>query len=135
MSKKKIVIVAIALVVVIAALVGVYFVTRPDTAEGQKTFTVTVVHGDGTSKDFTYTTEKLYVGEVLQEEGLVVGYQGEYGLFMESVDGESAPSDYSFYWAFYEGEVYASLGIDQTPITDGAVYKLVYTDASTAFAE
>ena len=135
MSKKKIILIAIALVAVVAVLATVYFVTRPETTEGQKTFTVTVVHGDGTSKDFTYTTEKEYVGEVLQEEGLVVGCQGEYGLFMESVDGESAPADYSFYWAFYEGDQYAQLGIDQTPIVDGAVYKLVYTDASTAFAE
>lgn len=135
MSKKKIVIAAIALVVVIAALAALWRFTRPETTEGQKSFTVTVVHGDGSTKDFSYTTDKEYVGDVLQAEGLIDGYEGEYGLFVETVDGEKAPADYSFYWAFYEGDDYAQFGIDKTPVTDGAVYKLIYTDASAAFAE
>lgn len=135
MSKKKIIIAAIALVVAVAILAVVYIATRPETEAGEKTFTVTVVHGDGKEATFTYTTEKEYVGQVLQEEGLVVGYQGEFGLFMEAVDGETAPADYSFYWAFYEGDQYAQFGIDQTPVRDGAAYRLVYEDASLAFAE
>ena len=130
MSKKATIIVVIALVVAVAALVGIWAVTRPGTQDGTKTFTVTVVHGDGSEKTFTYTTDLEYVGQVLQEEGLVIGEQGEYGLFMQTVDGETAPADYSFYWAFYEGDGYSQFGIDQTPVKDGAVYRLVYEDAS-----
>ena len=47
---------------------------------------------------------------------------------MSSVDGEVA--DYnvdSGYWALYIGEEYAMTGIDETPITDGAEFSLVYT--------
>ncbi len=128
MSKKKMIIAAIALVAVIAALVALWWFTRPDTQEGMKTFTVTVVHADGSEKDFTYTTEKEYVGQVLVDEGLVEGTQEEYGLYMKVVDGERAVyEENGAYWAFYEGQEYAQLGIDQTPVTDGAAYKLVYT--------
>ena len=31
------------------------------------------------------------------------------------------------YWAFYVGDEYASLGVDQTPIADGDSFSLVYT--------
>jgi hypothetical protein len=44
------------------------------------------------------------------------------------VDGEDA--DYSVnqsYWAFFVGDDYAMEGMNTTAITDGAVYKLVYT--------
>ena len=123
MNKKKLIIAAIALVVVIAALVVIYFATRPKTQEGLKTFTVTVVHSNGESKTFTYTTTREYVGQVLQEEGLVEGTQEAYGLYMKVVDDERAVyEENGAYWAFYVGEDYAQTGIDATPITVGAVY-------------
>ena len=128
MSKKRIIFAAIALVVVVAALIALWWFTRPETTEGQKTFTVTVVHADGSSKEFTYTTDKEYVGQVLMDEGLVQGTQETYGLYMKVVDGERAVyEETGTYWAFFEGEEYAQLGIDQTPVVDGAAYKLVYT--------
>lgn len=128
MSKKKIIIAVIALVAVVAALAALWWFTRPQAREGMKTFTVTVVHADGSDKAFTYTTDKEYVGQVLVDEGLVEGTQEEYGLYMKVVDGERAVyEENGAYWAFYEGEEYAQLGIDQTPVADGGAYKLVYT--------
>lgn len=128
MKKTKIIIAVIALVAVIAAAVALWWFTRPETQAGTKTFTVTVVHGDGGEKTFTYQTNQEYVGQVLLEEGLVEGTQEEYGLYMKVVDGERAVyEENGAYWAFYEGEEYAQLGIDQTPVTDGAAYRLVYT--------
>ena len=128
MKNKKLILAVIALVAVIAIFAGVYFATRPDTAEGSKTFTVTVVHGDGTSKDFTYTTEEAYLGTVLLAEGLIEGDQGEYGLMINAVDGEVADwNENQSYWALYIGEEYAMTGVDQTPINDGDTFKLEYT--------
>ena len=128
MKNKKLILTLIAFVAVIAIAVGVYFATRPETQQGSKTITVTVVHKDETTKEFTYSTDAEFVGEVLLEEGLIEGEEGDYGLYMTVVDGETA--DYNVdggYWAFYEGEEYAMQGIDLTPITDGAAYSLVYT--------
>ena len=128
MKNKKLILALAALVVVAAVFVGVYFATRPETTEGAKKFTVTVVHKDETTKEFTYNTDEEFLGAVLLAEGLIEGEDGEYGLYITSVDGEVA--DYnvdSSYWALYEGEEYAMQGIDQTPVEDGDTFKLVYT--------
>lgn len=128
MKNKKLLFAAIALVAVMAIFVGIYVATRPQTQQGGKRITVTVVHKDGTGKDYTYTTEEEYLGPVLLAEGLVSGDQGEYGLFITTVDGETADwSTDGSYWALYVGEEMAMQGADATPITDGGLYKLVYT--------
>ena len=108
-----------------------YFATRPATSEGGKAVTVAVVHKDGSEKVFTYHTDEEYLGTVLVAEGLVEGEQSDYGLYIKVVDGETA--DYNTdgsYWAFYQGDAYAELGVDQTPIHDGDSFKLVYTAAN-----
>ena len=56
------------------------------------------------------------------------GNDGPYGLEITEVDGEKAVyTEDGAYWAVYVGEEYALSGIDTTPITEGGVYKLVYT--------
>lgn len=140
MKNKKLIWAAIALVVVIAALVGVYFLVGPGKpvdsgatattdASGNTvyrcSFTVTVVHSDKTEKTFSYTAPEGKLGAFLEEEGLIVG-SGD-GMF-HTVDGEKA--DWSVnqsYWALYLGEEYAMQGIYDTDIVNGAVYKLEYT--------
>ncbi len=127
MNKKTLAIV-IALALVVAALVGVYFATRPDTAEGMKSFTLTVEHKEGDPKNFELKSDKEYLGDALLELGIIDGEEGPYGLYIQKVDDEQAIFEVDgAYWAFYVGEDYAQLGIDQTPLTDGGVYKLVYT--------
>ena len=129
MSKnKKIIIAVVAIVAVIAVFLGVYFATRPDTSEGAKTITVEVVHSDESSKTFTYHTDAEYLGEVLLDEGLIEGENGDYGLYVTVVDGEEAVyEEDGAYWAFYQGGEYAMQGVDQTPVNDGDAFSLVYT--------
>jgi len=128
MKNKKTLVIILVLAVLIAALVAVYFVTRPATSAGDKTFTLEVVHGDGTTKQIECSTDLEYVGEALQADGVIEGEEGAYGLYIHVVDGEKAVfEEDGAYWAFYLGEEYATQGIDLTPIEDGAVYKLVYT--------
>ena len=93
-------------------------------------FTVIVVHQDGSEKTFTYETNEEFVGPVLTEAGLLKGNAGPYGLEITEVDGEKAVySEDGAYWAVYEGEEYALQGIDTTPVKEGQVYKLVWTKA------
>ena len=128
MKNKKLIVIALALVVLMGALLGVYMATRPETAAGAKTITVTVVHADGSSKDFTYHTDEEYLGPVLTTEGLVVGEMGPYGLMISAVDGEEAVWEVnSAYWALFVGEEYATSGADTTPVYDGSAFKLEYT--------
>lgn len=127
-QNKKVLAAGAALVVLIGLFMGLYLATRPETQVGKKTFTLEVVHSDQSEKSFTYTTDMEFVGEVLQAEGLLLGEEGPYGLYISSVDGEEAIYEESgAYWSFYEGEEYAVQGIDLTPVQDGAQYALVYT--------
>lgn len=124
----KLILAAIAVLVVVALFAGIFIATRPDTTEGAKTITVDVVHSDGSEKTFTYHTDAAYLGEVVQAEGLVSGEMGDYGLYILVVDGEEAIYEESgAYWAFYQGTEYASLSADQTPINDGDEFSFVYT--------
>ena len=125
---KKFVIAIVALVAVVGILLGVWYATRPDTQEGLKSFTVTVVHGDGTTKTFDLKSDAEYLGPVLLEEGIVEGEMGDYGLYIHSVDGEEAVWETdNAYWSIYEGDTPAVTGADAVVLTDGGVYKLVYT--------
>ena len=128
MKNKKLIVIALALVVVVGAMLGVYMATRPETAAGAKAITVTVVHADGSSKDFTYNTDEEYLGPVLTAEGLVVGEMGPYGRMISAVDGEEAVWEVnSAYWALFVGDEYATSGADTTPVYDGSAFKLEYT--------
>jgi len=128
MKNKKIIIAAIAVVAVLALMVGVWFATRPEIQQGSKTITVTVVHKDGSSKNFTYQTDEEFLGPVLLANNLVVGVEGPYGLEIHEVEGVKADWNVDqSYWALYVGEEYATSGADTTPIKDGDTFKLVYT--------
>ena len=127
-KNKKIITAAIAVAVIAAAMAVIYVATRPETTAGSKTFTVEVVHSDESKKTFTYQTDAEYLGEVLLAEGLIAGHDSQFGLYIDTVDGEDAvwEKDNS-YWALYVGEEYAAQGIDQTPINHGDTFSLVYT--------
>jgi len=127
MKNKKLILAIIALVVLVAVMVTVFVLTKPETQQGAKAFTVTVVHKDGSTKEFSYRTDAEYLGPVLVEKGLITGSQGQYGLTIEAVDGETADwNKDNAYWALYIGEEYATTGIDSTPVYDGSTFKLVY---------
>lgn len=128
MKRNKLILAAVAVLALIVIMAGIYFATRPETAAGGKTITVKVVHADETEKVFTYQTDAEYLGEVLVNEGLVKGEDGQYGLYITEVDGEAAVyEEDGAYWALYEGDDYANQSADQTPIADGASFSLVYT--------
>ena len=92
--------------------------------EPTKTFTVEVVDKDGTMVTVTVKTDLDTVGEVLQEAGMLQGEQGEFGLYIKTVNGIYADYDTDgTYWAFYVDGEYAMTGVDMTESVDGAVYR------------
>ncbi len=126
MNNKKLVLAAIALVAVVAILAAVFILTRPETQQGAKTITVTVVHADKSEKTFTYHTDEEYLDQVLIAEKLIEGYDDQYGFVIEKVDGQEANWQNSVFWALYIGDAQATTGISQVVVTDGGEYKLVY---------
>ena len=128
MKNKKIIFAVVALVLVVAAMAGIYLSTRPEAEAGTKNVTVVIVHKDGTQKELNFTTDHENLAALLLEKELVTGYESEeYGFTIESVDGVTA--DWAVdgaYWALYEGEEYAVTSAAGILLTDGGVYKLIY---------
>lgn len=113
-----------ALAVVAALMLGLWYFTRPQTQAGAKTVAVEVVHGDASTKEFTYHTDAEYLGEVLLAEKLVEGEQGPYGLFITAVDGETAQDSLRQWWCITKGGERVDTGADATPIADGDHFEL-----------
>lgn len=102
--------------------------SAPAPVGGTKHITVEVVHKDGSSKEFTYHTDAEYLGDVLAAEGLISGAEGEFGLFVNTVDGETA--DYSVdggWWQLTHNGETAQVGADTLPVQDGDTFSWVYT--------
>ena len=126
--KKKLLIGCGALVLACLLAAVLYIQTRPETAEGAKTIDVVVVHGDGTEAAFQYQTDAEYLGEVLVENELAEGTESAYGLFITTVDGETADDSLQQWWCITRSGEMLSTGADQTPIADGPQYELTLTE-------
>lgn len=123
-STKKIVLAVVILAVVAALMFVLYRNFMPKGETGAKEITVTVVHGDGTEKEFTYQTDAAYLGEVITDEGLVDGEVGDYGLFITTVDDETADDSKQQWWCITKGGEQVNTSADQTPIEDRDAYEL-----------
>lgn len=123
-ANRKTILAVAALAVAAALLLGIWYFNRPQTQAGAKTVAVEVVHGDGSTKEFTYHTDAEYLGEVLTAEGLVQGEQGAYGLFITTVDGETAQDSLRQWWCITKGGERVDTGADATPIADGDRFEL-----------
>ena len=77
MKKRNLIISLIVLIVLCVAAFLLYREFAPQPSDGEKNISVTVIHGDKTEKTFTYQTDAEYLGEVLTEEKLVTGDNGD----------------------------------------------------------
>lgn len=126
-NTKKIILSLSALIVVILALLCIYKFTQKSPQEGAKVITVDVIHKDSSTKTFEYNTDREYLGEVLADESLVEGENGPYGMFITSVDGETADGSNEEWWCITKSGEPLNTSADQTPIADGEKYELTLT--------
>lgn len=138
---KKKILGVIAIIVVIAALLGMYYAFReqpeptnmgPSSDESTvfdaKDVIIEVTNSEGKSTRYEITTHAEYLQGVMDEaEGLE--YETSDGMVMV-VGGERA--NYvqdGAYWAFYVNGEYCSYGISDQPVNDGDEFSIVYTKA------
>ena len=122
MRGKKVWLPAAVLIVAAALLLGLWYVNRPQGQAGEKTVVVEVVHADESSREFTYQTSQEFLGPLLLEEGLAQGEESTYGLFITTVDGESAQGNQ--WWCITRDGEMVETGADATPIADGDHFEL-----------
>ena len=93
---------------------------------GSTTFNLVVEHINDKKVTFTINTNKTILSDALVEVGILEGHNSTYGLYIDAVNGVTHDYDTDqTYWAIYEGDNYASTGIDGITIVNGTTYKLV----------
>lgn len=96
--------------------------------EGSTSFFLTVKDVDGAVTKFQINTDAATVGEALLALELIAGDEGDYGLYVTTVNGITADWDSEqAYWAFYIDGEYAMTGVDATEIVAGTTYELAKT--------
>ena len=122
--KTIIAIIIFAVLIAAAALAWHFFGPQNDVQAGAKSITVTVVHGDGSTKDFTFKTDAEFLGTALIEQKLIEGEEGEFGMYITAVDGEAADITKDQWWCLTKGGGTVMTGVDMTPIVDGDCFEL-----------
>ena len=123
MSKKIVaVLLAVMMVLSLAACGG-----KEEGNPGDKDLTVTVVHGDGSSKEISVSTDAENLRDALEPEGIIAGEESEFGLFVKTVDGETADDAQQQWWAVSKDGAMAETGVDSIVIADGESYEFTLT--------
>ena len=127
-NKKVLIAVAcVALAALIAVFALVYKHFKPDAQEGAKTITVAIVLAQGDEKTLTIKTDAEYLRGALEEKQLISGNEGEYGLYVTTVDGVTADEGKQEWWCFTRGGERLTTSVDTTPIKDGDKFAITLT--------
>ena len=118
----------IAAAVLLVVALGMFLLWRTLTPAGtEKSLTVEVVHGDGSTRTFEMTTEAEYLGPALVENEVVVDNQSAYGLYIQTADGETADEAAQEWWKITKDGERVDTGADSTPIAPGDHFELTLT--------
>lgn len=124
MRNRKTLLAAAALMIVASPHAGPLVLHQAPDPLGDKTVVVEVVHGDESAKEFTYHTDAEYLGQVLVEEKLVKGESSQFGLYITTVDGETAQESENQWWRVTQDGEMVNTGVDTTPVQDGDHFEL-----------
>ncbi len=127
MNRKNGLLAGILVLLCIAAGV-LYTQFKPETTTETKQLSVLVTHGDGQQNTHVYETKAEYLGEVLRTDGLISGEEGPYGLFILTVDGETADENKQQWWNITKDGEAVTFGVDELPIADGDTFELTLTE-------
>ena len=125
MSKTKKLLAAVLLVVLAAGALLAWLTLRPEAVAGAKTIEVLVIHGDKSEKTFTIHTDAETLRAALDQESLVAGEEGEFGLYILTVDGETADEAQRQWWCLSKNGEMLMAGAEETVIADGEHYELI----------
>lgn len=95
--------------------------------KGEKTVEVEV-KVEEQSVTFTIHTDADTLGAALLEHELIAGEDGQFGIYVKSVNGIVADYDVNkSYWGFYQNGEYLMSGVDTTAIVGGEHFEIVYS--------
>lgn len=122
MIKRRTLILYCLLIALLTGAFAVWQTYKPKAQEGSKTITVNIDHLEGEDKTYTICTDEEYLRGALEQENLIEGTEGEYGLYVLTVDGETADETKMQWWGYDVNGTLAEYGVDGQVVTDGDVY-------------
>ena len=135
-NKRKIIIGALILVVLMAVFGTVFFLNRAVPQSGSKNVAITVTGSSGATEEYKLSTDAEFLRSAMDElaarkSGFSYdGTNGEYGIMIEYINGERASyTEDNAYWALYVNGEYGQNGCDTQPVADGDVYAWKYEKA------
>ena len=123
MKNKKTMLAVLILVVLVAVAAICWVAFGPKAIEGGKTIEVDVTHKDGQTNTFVIQTDAEYLGQAMQEQGLLEGEEGPYGMYVLTVDGETVDEANQEWWGYTKSGEQVNYGVDLCPIADGEHYE------------
>ena len=125
MQKIKLVSLFLCVVMLLGLAAGC---TAPTAQKGGETvaITVEVTHKDGSVKAFELETAAENLEDALTEAELVEGTTSEYGLYIQTVDGETADEGAQEWWCLMQNDESLLTGAGDTAIADGETYQLKF---------
>ena len=116
---------SLLLVVLIAATALFTGCEKAQTQAGSKTITVEIIVEGQETVVKTITTEAEFLrGALDEEEGLVLGEESQYGLFIKTVNGVTADDSKQQWWCITKGGADVFTGAETTPIADGDKFEI-----------
>ena len=122
MDKRKTRIMYLLLAVLLMLGWAVWRTCAPEVQEGGKTITVNIDHLAGEDRTYTIYTDEEYLRSALEQEKLVSGPETEYGLWVQTLDGETADESQQQWWGYDVNGEMALYGVDEQVVSDGDVY-------------
>ena len=125
---------AIAVVVLAVLLIGAlcayffYFKPKAEAEAGMKKITIQVTHIDKNAhKDQTFDvkTKEEFLLAAARSVVKVEGDPSEFGLYVTTVDGETADESKQQWWCIMVNGEMGALGIDSQPVKEGDRFELI----------
>ena len=126
--KKSTKVIIVLLAVSLLGFIATFIFLSPKANSDAKTITVIVNHLDNSKKSFEIKTDSEYLRGALDSINLVSGEESSYGLWVQTVDGETADESAEQWWGYDINGELAMYGVDEQVINDGDVIEFTLNE-------
>lgn len=130
-QNKTLLVAAIVLFLTVLLFVSLYHVFTPQPSEGTKSITMEIVDEQQATTTYAFHTNAEYLLDAMKDAPNLSfsGREDSYGLTLITLNGTAADwnKDNAFWCIYVNGEI-GNYGIETQPVTDGDLFRFVYTN-------
>jgi hypothetical protein len=117
----------LVLILAIGAMTILYNQFMEKGTPGAKKVVVEVIQEDDSSKSYEIQTDAEYLRQALEEKKLIEGTEGDFGLYVTTVDGRTVDEGKQEWWCLTQDGNMLNTSVDTTPLKDGDHFELTLT--------